>query len=102
MAIRVSGEEVIDRPAIRRFTPASRAGIRPPKSGKAGVARAGIIKRVGSHTFRHSFATHILENGVYIRVVQELMGHADVKATEVYTHVMEKDLSIISSPLDML
>ena len=51
---------------------------------------------------RHSFATHMLENGVNIRIVQELMGHADVKTTEIYTHVMEKDISVISSPLDVL
>ena len=66
------------------------------------VARAGIIKRIGCHTFRHSFATHLLENGVNIRVVQELMGHANVKTTEIYTHVMEKDLEDILSPLDVL
>ena len=64
--------------------------------------RAGITKRMSCHTFRHSFATHMLENGVNIRVVQELMGHADVKTTEVYTHVMEKDICAVLSPLDNL
>ncbi len=72
------------------------------KAVKTAAGRAGITKRVTSHTFRHSFATHMLENGVNIRVVQELMGHADVKTTEIYTHVMEKDISVISSPLDVL
>ena len=72
------------------------------KAVKAAVDRAGITKRVSCHTFRHSFATHLLENGVNIRVVQELMGHADVKTTEIYTHVMEKDLSAVLSPLDAL
>ena len=72
------------------------------KAVKTAVDRAGITKRVSCHTFRHSFATHMLENGVNIRVVQELMGHADVKTTEIYTHVMEKDLSIVLSPLDAL
>jgi len=72
------------------------------KAVKRAVQRAGIAKRVSCHTFRHSFATHLLENGVNIRVVQELMGHADVKTTEIYTHVMEKDISVISSPLDQL
>ncbi|MBW1612895.1 MAG: tyrosine-type recombinase/integrase, partial [Deltaproteobacteria bacterium] len=46
--------------------------------------------------------THLLENGVNIRVVQELMGHADVKTTEIYTHVMEKNISAVLSPLDDL
>lgn len=72
------------------------------KAVKAAVNRAGLTKPIGCHTFRHSFATHLLENGVNIRVVQELMGHADVKTTEVYTHVMEKDISVVRSPLDGL
>jgi site-specific recombinase XerD len=68
----------------------------------AAVDRVGITKRATCHTFRHSFATHLLENGVNIRIVQELMGHADVKTTEIYTHVMEKDIAGIASPLDLL
>ena len=72
------------------------------KAVKSAVDRAGITKRATCHTFRHSFATHMLENGVNIRIVQELMGHADVKTTEIYTHVMEKDISVIASPLDLL
>ena len=72
------------------------------KAVKIAVDRAGITKRVSCHTFRHSFATHMLENGVNIRVVQELMGHADVKTTEIYTHVMEKDISAVLSPLDRM
>jgi integron integrase len=72
------------------------------KAIKKAVDRAGLTKRVSCHTFRHSFATHLLENGVNIRVVQELMGHADVKTTEIYTHVMEKDLTAVNSPLDSL
>ena len=72
------------------------------KAVKTAVDKAGITKRVSCHTFRHSFATHMLENGLNIRVVQELMGHADVKTTEIYTHVMEKDISAALSPLDNL
>ncbi|MGM0644105.1 MAG: tyrosine-type recombinase/integrase, partial [Thermodesulfobacteriota bacterium] len=72
------------------------------KAVKTAVKKAGLTKRVTCHTFRHSFATHMLENGMNIRVVQDLMGHADVKTTEIYTHVMEKDISVVQSPLDAL
>ena len=72
------------------------------KAVKVAVDRAGITKRVSTHIFRHSFATHLLEDGVNIRIVQELMGHADVKTTEIYTHVMEKDLQTVRSPLETL
>jgi len=55
-----------------------------------------------SHTFRECFSTHMLENGVNILLVQKLMGHADVKTTEISTHVMEKNISTVTSPLDPL
>ncbi|MBW2366724.1 MAG: tyrosine-type recombinase/integrase [Deltaproteobacteria bacterium] len=61
-----------------------------------------VQKHVTCYTLRHSFATIMLENGINIRVLQELMGHADVKTTERYTHVMDKDISRISSPLENL
>ena len=68
------------------------------------IARAkeesGIIKRISPHTLRHSFATRLLEKGENIRVLQKLLGHKDVKTTEIYTHVMNKDHSGITSPLD--
>lgn len=59
-------------------------------------------KHVSPSTQRHSFATHMLENGVNIRVLQDLMGHADVKTTEIYTHVMRRDIQSVRSPLDLL
>jgi len=72
------------------------------KAVKRSAYKACIDKRVTCHTLRHSFATTMLENGVNIRILQTLMGHADVKTTEIYTHVMDKDISRIISPLECL
>lgn len=67
---------------------------------KQAVQKTGIPKRVSCHTFRHSFATHLLQNGYDIRTVQELLGHKDVKTTMIYTHVMNKGGRGVRSPLD--
>ncbi len=72
------------------------------KAVKAAAKKANIDKRVTVHTLRHSFATHMLENGINIRFLQELLGHADVKTTEIYTHVMKKDLNSAPNPLDRM
>jgi len=73
------------------------------KALRQATQKAGLSdRRIGCHTFRHSFATHMLQNGTDIRTVQELLGHNDVKTTEIYTHVIGKHYAGTTSPLDHL
>ncbi|PIE01984.1 MAG: integrase [Acidobacteria bacterium] len=72
------------------------------KAVKRAALQAEIHKKVGCHTLRHSFATHMLENGVNIRILQELLGHADVKTTEIYTHILKQDIRNLKSPYDLI
>jgi integron integrase len=72
------------------------------KSIKRAASQSGLLKRVTSHTLRHSFATHLLESGTDIRTVQDLLGHADVSTTMIYTHVAGLGSQGVKSPLDSI
>ena len=72
------------------------------KAVKQAVNRAGLTKPAGCHTFRHSFATHLLERGQDIRTIQELMGHSDLNTTMIYTHVLKRGPMGVISPADFM
>ncbi|MDB0037808.1 tyrosine-type recombinase/integrase, partial [bacterium] len=69
---------------------------------KSAIRKSKIIKPVTLHTLRHSYATHLLEGGVNLRYIQEVLGHSSSKTTQIYTHVSSEDFKKITSPLEKL
>ena len=92
--------DIIRRHHLHACPERSRRENTVQKAVKKAAQKAGIAKRVTPHTFRHSFATHLLENHYDIRTVQELLGHKDVKTTMIYTHVLNRGGLAVRSPLD--
>jgi site-specific recombinase XerD len=72
------------------------------RSCKAAVRRAGLTKQISAHTFRHSFATHLLQRGTDIGTIQQLLGHNEVATTMIYTYILQQGGQGVPSPLDDL
>lgn len=93
-------KEEIEKSDNERLFPVTARAIQKIVSNT--TRRAHISKKVSPHTLRHSYATHLLESGIDIRKIQELLGHANLQTTQIYTHVSAEELKKIKSPLDSL
>lgn len=100
VAVRVSSGQIVAHPRAGELRRHRLSEKNLQNAVKAAINRAGVHKAASCHTFRHSFATHLLENGYDIRSVQELFGHKDVSTTMIYTHVLNRPGLAIRSPLD--
>lgn len=97
----------IERPKTFLFESQGKRGVQLADSTlncivKNSAAKAGIKKRISFHTLRHCFATHLLEKGVNLRIIQEFKGHTSLKTTAIYLHLVNVEPSGISSPLDSM
>ena len=105
---RFEWQYVFSSASVRMHTPTGQvrrwhcASSTLQKAVRRAVHQVGLYKRVTCHTLRHTFATHLLENGTDIRTIQELMGHSSIKTTMIYTHVVNKQALSTPSPLDNL
>ena len=94
-----SGNLSVD-PRSKEIRRHHRSGSFLQKAIRKGAEKAGITKRVSVHTLRHSFATNLLESGYDIRTIQQLLGHASLQTTMIYTHVARKNCLGVRSPID--